>query len=201
MSFIDSAVICLQQDGVILVPTDTHYALAINPFSELACQRLEGLKDKDHLDQVSFCISHTDLLWPWVALSPWQEIQLKQLSAQYWPGPLKILLPKSQIAPNHSFMHDGSLAVVCNKNKLLNSIIDKLGCPLAVLPATQSDTGTGLVSMTTARDNFGSVVDMVVPTNNRNACILATTFVSLLDKRVKILRQGDILLNKNTFEN
>ncbi len=198
MSFIDSAVICLQKDGVILVPTDTHYALAINPFSESACQRLDNLKGNNYHDQMTFCIPDTEALWPWVILSDWQHLQVKYLTHQHWPGSLKLLLPKSELAPNHSFMSNSSIAMVCNKNSLLNSIINKLGYPLAVLPAIQSDAGTSLVSMTAARDNFGSLVDMVVPTNDRNVSVRATTFVSLLDDQIQILRQGDIHINKDT---
>ncbi|MEN5018579.1 Sua5/YciO/YrdC/YwlC family protein [Erwinia sp. Eh17-17] len=193
MSFIDLAVECLKQDGVILVPTDTHYALAASPFSQSAAQRLSKMKTQK-MEQATLCVTSIQNLLPWVALSSWQHEQLHFFAQRYWPGPLKFLLPKSDQVPENPLMPGESVAVLCNRNCLLNTTIAALEHPLMVLPAIAATASGGLVSMTAARDNFGTQVDMVLPSNNRNQCSHATTFVSLLDDWVELLRHGDVII-------
>ncbi|WLS79029.1 Sua5/YciO/YrdC/YwlC family protein [Erwinia pyri] len=193
MSFIDLAVDCLKRDGVILVPTDTHYALAASPFSASAAQRLSEMKAQK-TEQATLCVTGINNLLPWVTLNGWQREQLHFFAQRYWPGPLKFLLPKSDRVPENPLMSGSSVAVLCNHNSLLNATIDALGHPLMVLPASVTTASDGLVSMTAARDNFGALVDMVIPSNNRNQCSHATTFVSLLDNRVELLRRGDVII-------
>ncbi|WP_380179060.1 L-threonylcarbamoyladenylate synthase [Kalamiella sp. sgz302252] len=192
MSFIDLAVACLKQDGVLLAPTDTHYALAISPYSLPACRRLRSIKQSD--EQATLCVAQPQQLDPWVTLNVWQRQQVQALAQRYWPGPLKLLLPKAAEVPEHQLITDGAIAVVCTNNKLLNATIAALGHPLIVLPATRAGSGTGLVSLTAARDSYGDLVDMVIPSNNRNVCSWATTFVSLLHNRLDVLRRGDVVI-------
>jgi tRNA A37 threonylcarbamoyladenosine synthetase subunit TsaC/SUA5/YrdC len=193
MSFIDLAGNCLKQDGVILVPTDTHYALAASPFSYSAAQRLGKMKAQK-TEQATLCVTGINNLLPWVTLNSWQREQLQFFAQRYWPGALKLLLPKSDRVPENPLMTGRSVAVLCNHNRLLNAIIAALGHPLMVLPASTAATSDGLVNMTTARDNFGALVDMVIPSNNRNQCSHATTFVGLLNNHVELLRGGDVII-------
>lgn len=45
-SIIDSAVECLLHDGVVLLPTDTVYGLAVHPDSDIAFQKIYALKNR-----------------------------------------------------------------------------------------------------------------------------------------------------------
>lgn len=193
MSFIDLAAQCLKEDGVLLVPTDTHYALAASPFSHPAAKRLCQMKAQN-VEQATLCVTGINNLLSWVTLNDWQREQLHFLAQRYWPGPLKLQLPKSSLVPEHPLLQGASVAVLCNHNSLLNAIIAALGDPLLVLPASTVSATDGLVSMTAARDNFGTLVDMVIPSNNRNQCSHATTFVSLLNNRIELLRHGDVII-------
>lgn len=197
MSFIDLAVECLKQDGVILVPTDTHYALAASPFSQSAAQRLSKMKIHKK-EQATLCVISIQDLLPWVTLSSWQREKLHFFAQSYWPGPIKFLLPKSDQVPDNLLMPGESVAFLCNHNSLLNTTIAALQHPLMVLPASTASASNELVNMTAARGNFGTQVDMVLPSNNRNQCSRATTFVSLLDDRVELLRLGDVIIEPET---
>lgn len=146
------------------------------------------------MEQATLCVTSINNLLPWVTLNGWQREQLHFFAQRYWPGPLKILLPKSDRVPENPLMPGESVAVLCNHNSLLNATIVALGHPLMVLPASAATAYDGLVSMTAARDNFGARVDMVLPSNNRNQCSNAPTFVSLLDDRVELLRLGDVII-------
>ena len=46
MSFIDKAITVLRNSGIILIPTDTHFALAADPYSPDAVEKLTLLKDR-----------------------------------------------------------------------------------------------------------------------------------------------------------
>ena len=86
---IEQAVACIQGGGVLAIPTDSFYALAVGVFQPAALKRLRAIKgDRDHKPfPVLICDpSQLDL----IADDP-PEIAEK-LMHQFWPGLLTLLL-------------------------------------------------------------------------------------------------------------
>lgn len=194
MSFVEKAVTVLKNEGIILVPTDTHFAIAASPFCQSAMGKMGRLKVSLQEQAVTLCFSDAAKIWRWVDASHWQRAKVERCSQLFWPGALKITLPKKKdVLP----LLDGGdhIALVCVKNRLLKEIIDAFDNPLAVIPATRAAEHERLVSFTLAREDVGDRVDLVVPSNSKNFCRQATTHISLLDDKVTVLRQGDLEIN------
>lgn len=191
MSFIERVINILNNDGTILVPSDTHFAIAVNPNSAKALDWLVNQKSILNVKEITFCFTELEQIWDWIDVSAWERIQLDILSNTFWPGPLKISLKASEAAFNN-ILPDKSIAVVCVKNAIFREIITVLGMALAVIPAGYYGNSTKLVSFTKAREGFGTAVDLVVPTRNKNMQTKATTHISLINDTITILRQGEL---------
>ncbi|MFK3661295.1 L-threonylcarbamoyladenylate synthase [Scandinavium sp. NPDC088450] len=191
MSFTDKAVSVLQKGGIILVPTDTHFALAADPFCPDAVSKLMLLKTSLSVKDITLCFCDLTGIWAWVEVSQWQRNKIEVLSRAFWPGTLKVHLQKRQ--QEAALPGEGNtVSVVCVKNHQMRNIISRLGRPLMVIPAgAQQHTG-GLVSFTIAREDLGDWVDLVVPSNSKNLTRQATTHISLLNDQVSILRRGEL---------
>ncbi len=191
MSFVDKAITVLRNSGTILIPTDTHFALAADPFCPDAVEKMTLLKTSLCAKELTFCFCDVADIWEWVDVSPWQRSKMDALSRAFWPGPLKISLRKNRQAP--SLAGSGAtLSVVCVKNSQMRSIIRQLGRPLVVIPAGYPQDENSLVSFTLAREDMGDIVDLVVPSNCRSPSRLATTHISLLDDKISVIRHGEL---------
>lgn len=191
MSFIETALEILTNEGVLLVPTDTHFAVAANPNSLKAMEKLSYLKDSLGISDITFCFSKISQIWPWVDYNLWQKKKIESLGKLFWPGPLKISIKARQ--SSLKFIHGRDIiSVLCVNNSLVNSIITAQNSPLAVIPAFSDGESNTLVNLSSARKSFGDKVDLVVPSNNKCFCSQATTHILILDQTIEIIRQGDI---------
>lgn len=194
MSFIHHTVNLLNNDGVILVPTDTHFALAASSDSELAMRRLLAFKQELAVTTLTFCFAESQSIWPWVQVSAWQRQQIERLGKKFWPGALKLSV-KGQGKLTQYLAADKVITVSCVRNVLLCQLIQQLDKPLAVIPAFCPEPFEPLVSFTRARECFGSRVDWVVPSNNKPRYHHATTHLSLLEDRLTVIRAGALDLS------
>ncbi len=196
MSFVEKAVTVLQNGGIILVPTDTHFALAASPFCPEAVDKMTMLKASLSVKEMTLCFCELTEIWPWVEVSQWQKGKLEALSRAYWPGTLKISLQKKP--QSVIILEEGDMvSVVCVKNSQLRSIISLLQSPLMVIPAGSQQDTRNLVSFTLAREGMGDMVDLVVPSNSKNSNTTATTHISLEGDKVSILRSGDLDISED----
>lgn len=90
------AVDALRSGEVVAHPTETVYGLAVNPFSHAALKRLWDLKDRDPNHPVLLIVDDPAQLDAIVAeVSP----RARRCIERFWPGPLTLLLPKTDSVP------------------------------------------------------------------------------------------------------
>ncbi len=86
---------CLAEAGVVLLPTETYYGLACNPYSEEAVRRVLDLKDRPRdipLPVLAADWAQVDRLT--VVPEAWRD-RLQAL----WPGPITVVLPTRKDLP------------------------------------------------------------------------------------------------------
>src|SRR5882724_11923794 len=88
-SFADAAE-AIRRGGVVAIPTDTLYGLAVDPFNTAAVARVFEVKGRDAdralpliAADVAQVEAHLGRLGPEAA----------RLAARFWPGPLTLLVP------------------------------------------------------------------------------------------------------------
>lgn len=192
MSPTEKAIAVLKHDGVLLVPTDTNYALAVNPWSVNACEKVYAIKQRDSKKPLTLFVAESNDIWRYVELSRWQRKMLEQLVV-FLPGPLNLVLPKSSLVPNNHYIKEDSVSVVCNRQPALQALLRAWGRPLTLTSANISGVEhAGLIDHDLAELTFGKKIDYVLPGAGTNFTTTSSTIVSLLNDRLTVIRQGDI---------
>src|SRR5215475_13536757 len=81
----------IQRGGLIAMPTETVYGLAVNALDPAAVERVFIAKQRPAWDPLIVHIESVEML-PIVAAEVPQRI--KDLITKFWPGPLTLLLPR-----------------------------------------------------------------------------------------------------------
>jgi L-threonylcarbamoyladenylate synthase len=190
------AAAALRRGGVALLPTDTNYALGCLPDDEAACAKLYRIKRRPPEKPLTLFVRDADEARRYALLSPAEERLFAELTARFWPGPLNLIVPAGPRAPRHRFFDAHTLSLVCNRNAALTRLLHALGGPLALTSANVSGVAVnGLVSWDDAMAEFGTLVDVCVPDDDRAGhTTCSSTIVRITDGRVEVLRQGDVVI-------
>ncbi|RQS09995.1 L-threonylcarbamoyladenylate synthase [Burkholderia sp. Bp8998] len=186
----------LKRGGILMVPTDTNYAFAADPWNESACARLYEIKKRDVKKPLTLFVSRPQEVWAYAELAGSPADTVRELMARHWPGPLNFVLPKSAGAPAHRYLKEDSISVVCNRNPVLNELIELFGKPLAMTSANLSGIEHDcLIDYELASRTFPDAVDFIVPpAAGKPTTTKSSTIVSVLDGTLKVLRHGDIVI-------
>jgi L-threonylcarbamoyladenylate synthase len=86
----------VRRGGVVALPTDTLYGLAIDPFNRDAIARVLAIKQRDADRGVPLVASHAAQV---EQVGVFTEIA-RRLADRYWPGPLTLLIPALEALPS-----------------------------------------------------------------------------------------------------
>ena len=144
---VDRAVDWLAAGEVVGLPTETVYGLAADVASERAIRRIFEAKERPLSDPLIVHLPSVDWLYRVARLSDGQASLTRQLVAQYWPGPLTLVLPRQAGEIGDSVTAGSShVAVRMSANPVFGEVIEKFGRPLAAPSANRF----GRISPTTA---------------------------------------------------
>jgi L-threonylcarbamoyladenylate synthase len=144
--------------GVIAVPTDTFYALAANPFQEAALSRVFALKGRPPEKPVLVLVDGPAMLKQLAREVP---NSARRLMAEFWPGPLTIVLPGLAHLPRLLTAGTGTVGVRQPRHPLTCRLITELGFPITGTSANRS----GRPPLTRADEvdrEFGAEVDLIL---------------------------------------
>jgi len=157
-AFWDEAQTLLRRNGVIAVPTDTFYALAVNPFQEEALDRLFALKDRAPGKPVLVMVDGAEMLPQVVRVIPEAG---KRLMVRFWPGPLTIIFPSLPHLPRLLTGGTGTIAVRQPRQELTCRLIAALGFPITGTSANRAGCRPLVRADEVARE-FGDHLDLIL---------------------------------------
>ncbi len=131
---VKNCVLTLQQDGVILYPTDTIWGLGCDVQNEKAIQKIVDIKKRD--PNKSFIVLMTDVrqLAKHIANPP---LDLEEMLEKF-DNPTTIIYPNAIHLPQSLLAADGSVAVRITKDPFCRSLIKRLRSPLVSTSANLS---------------------------------------------------------------
>lgn len=134
---VSAAVSLLAKGEVVALPTETVYGLAASAFDAEAVAKVFEVKERPSFDPLIVHLARAEDLHQ-VAKLP-QEIApvVNKLIAAFWPGPLTLLLPKSEMLPELVTSGLPEVAVRQSANKVFRAVIKELGKPLAAPSANR----------------------------------------------------------------
>jgi len=181
----DAAFTCLENGGVVGIPTDTVYGIACKVTDENCIRRLYKIKERDQLKAIAVLIGSLDQI---SQLSDQVTPASKKLMNAFWPGALTIIMPKKPSLPS-SLTQYPTVGVRMPAHPWLNELMEKTG-PLAATSANIS----GQPSLATAGDVLESLdgrIDLLID-GGRCEGGVASTVVDCTASSLKILRPGAI---------
>ena len=184
---IEAAAEILRNGGLVGLPTETVYGLAANAYDESAVAKIFEAKGRPQDNPLIVHIADMSELDIIAAEIPESA---KKLAAAFWPGPLTMVLKRTEKIPASVSAGLDTVAVRMPSNEVARAIIETSGLPLAAPSANIS----GRPSPTTAQhviDDLGGKIDAVVVSGDCSVGV-ESTVISLVDGKNRLLRPGGI---------
>lgn len=184
---IQTAAKILQEGGLVAFPTETVYGLGGNGLDGTACEKIYLAKGRPSDNPLILHISELEELNPIVgSISP----AAKKLMDAFWPGPLTMVFPKSDIVPEKATGGLDTVAVRFPDHPVARAIIKAAGLPIAAPSANSSGKPSPTRASHVAFDLDGKI-DMIVD-GGATEWGLESTIVDVSGEVPMILRPGAI---------
>jgi tRNA threonylcarbamoyl adenosine modification protein (Sua5/YciO/YrdC/YwlC family) len=186
---IDYIVSCLHKGGVVAMPTDTFYGLAVDPVNLRAVEQIYQLKTRQKHKPLSLLIASLSQAYD---LARDNDPALDKLADRFWPGPLTVIVRAGSKLPLRVTANTGNVALRVPDAVIPRTVVERFGLPITATSANLQ----GAAECTHAacvRDQIGDRIPLIVD-GGPTARSLPTTIVdlSLGDGRWEILREGAI---------
>ncbi|MEM8619539.1 MAG: L-threonylcarbamoyladenylate synthase [Actinomycetota bacterium] len=148
------AVEALDHGGLVALPTETVYGLAADATQPAAIERIFEVKGRPTHHPL---IVHVGDIGGLAACAATVPETAARLVAEFWPGPLTVIVPRGDLDPLVAGGRD-TIGVRMPAHPLATAVLDRLGRPVAAPSANRF----GAVSPTTAQhvvDDLGPVLD------------------------------------------
>jgi len=125
----------IRNGGLVAFPTETVYGLGANALDEAAAKKIYAAKGRPSDNPLIAHIAKPEELAPLV-----KEISAagKKLMETYWPGPLTMIFPKSELVPYGTTGGLDTVAVRMPSDPVANRLIALSGVPIAAPSANTS---------------------------------------------------------------
>lgn len=187
---IHRAVKILKSGGLVAFPTETVFGLAARACDMSAIHKLYEAKGRSLKKPLTIQVSDTSMLPILFDLSEVEQNLLNRLTAQYWPGPLTIVAPKSKSVSTAITGGLSKIGVRIPNHPTALEILKLMKEPLAV--SSVNRTGTPAINDPhQIKAEWGSIIDLLIEDAHPNTGC-ASTVVDISGGGIKILRSGEI---------
>ncbi len=148
----------ISQGELVAFPTETVYGLGANGLDGTAVAKIFVAKGRPSDNPLIEHVSKKSEAWKLWSRKP-KQAQI--LMDTFWPGPLTLVAPKSDIVPSEVTAGLDTVAVRMPQNKTARALIAKAGVPIAAPSANRS----GRPSPTTAQhvlDDLGGRIPLIL---------------------------------------
>ena len=182
----------LKKDGVISFVTDTVWGVGCLPTSEKAVEKIYELKGRDRSKPLILMSNSLKHLLPYVDN---MSIMQKSFADKYFPGAITLVVNKSNYTPNYITAGMNTIGIRIPNNSIFAKICENIeGHVLATTSANLSNLPSAK-NYKEALNFIGDFVDYVLPYETEPAKGLESTVVLLINDKIKVLRQGAIILS------
>jgi L-threonylcarbamoyladenylate synthase len=186
---ISEAAQIIKNGGLVAFPTETVYGLGANALNPFAVAKIFEMKERPSFDPLIVHIASFDDI---ATLSKGINENVMRLAKCFWPGPLTIVLPKSDIVPDIVTSGLPTVGIRMPNNEIALELIKKSGCPVAAPSANKFGQLSPVSAYHVKKQLPG--VDCVLDGGDTVVGI-ESTIVSVEGNRCRLLRPGFI-----TFE-
>ena len=185
---IEKLVKILKNDGVISVPTDTVFGICARINSERAHDKLITIKNRSIKKSFPVMCANEEQIKNIAIVND----VAKKLIKSFMPGPITLVLKKNKDLPEYVTNGKDTIAIRMATSKKIEELIAKLGSPIFMTSANQS--GKAECSNLDEIEKECPLLDGMLEGNI--VFSKGSTIVDCTSKKIKILREGPILINQ-----
>ena len=187
---LSQAITLLDRGQVVAIPTETVYGLAADAANDAALTLLYQTKGRPHDHPVILHVADLSMARPFLGELPQAA---ERLAAAFWPGPLTMLLPRSDRVSARITGNRPLVGVRAPAAALALELLNALGRPLVAPSANRF----GHISPTSAahvEEEFGGEVAVL----DGGPCTvgLESTIVAIEAQRVVVMRPGQLSMER-----
>ncbi len=198
---VSAAVKVLRLNSLVAIPTETVYGLAGDALASEAVARIFEAKERPHFDPVIVHIASGEWLGKLIRPGSADSPVVVKMIERFWPGPLTILFPKTDLVPDIVTAGSQNVAIRMPNHPVFVQVLRELGKPLAAPSANRF----GRVSPTRPEHVLEELQGRIPLTLDAGPTQLGveSTIVRAVENRIEILRpglkNGSISLMKRTL--
>lgn len=192
---LQKAIKILDDGGLVGIPTETVYGLAADAENQEAVQSIYKAKNRPSNHPLIVHLANAKAIPRWV--SDFNE-DAKKLTDTFWPGPLTIILKKSDVAKDFVTGGQDTVALRCPSHPIAHRLLEIFDRGQGKGLAAPSANSFGRISPSTAqhvRDDLGEKpegkVDLIIDGGPCEVGI-ESTILDLSGDTPRILREGAI---------
>lgn len=187
---VDAAVAALANGDVVALPTETVYGLAADALRTDAVLKIFDAKERPFFDPLIVHLPSRDWLERVARVPDESRPLVDALIGRFWPGPLTLVLPRTEIVPDLVTAGLETVAVRMSAHPIFSLVAQRLGRPLAAPSANRF----GRISPTTAahaHSELAGRIPIIVdggPTEHG----IESTILAVEGARLRLLRAGPV---------
>ncbi len=183
----DRAISILNSGGLIALPTDTVYGLAVDPWNGEALSKLFKVKSRSELKSIPVLLRGEAAINEVSADVP---VRVRAIAEKFWPGPLTIVVRRKSELPSE-ISATYTIGVRAPDHEFALELL-KMHGPIAATSANLS----GQPAATTAEQvvsSLSGMIDLIVD-GGESAGGVSSTVVDFTANTPELLREGPISL-------
>ncbi|ERT69333.1 L-threonylcarbamoyladenylate synthase [Cetobacterium somerae] len=186
----------LNNNGIIIYPTDTVYGVGASIDSLKGLQKIYEAKERNFNSPLIALLSKVEYIEKIAIIDEEKKIIIEKLASEFWPGALTIILNKKENVPGIMVSNGETVGVRIPALKLAQDIIESVG---GILPTTSANISGEKTprSFEELSEKFKERVGVIVD-GGKSPLGIESTILDLTKTLPKILREGAI--KKETIE-
>ena len=181
----------LKTGEVVAVPTETVYGLAANGLNPAAVKKIFEAKARPFNNPLILHFANQEQIYPFILDFP---PILKQLTAVFWPGPLTVLLPKSNLVDDLITGGKAKVAIRIPSHPDFHALLQQIDFPLAAPSANLY----GRVSPTNTEHVYNQLKGKIPLILDGGPCEkgIESTIIGMENEQVIVYRLGSISIEE-----
>ena len=177
----------LDNDGLIIIPTDTVYGIACNCYSEKALRKIYEIKNRPKNKPICVLTNSVEKI---ESIAKKLSSKEKELMKKYFPGDLTIIVEKNNNISNLLTANLPTVGVRIPNHKVTLKILEAYPYPLATTSVNQTGTTPG-IQVEDFLEEFQDKVDIII-NDGKSPIGVSSTIVQVKDNKIKIIREGNL---------
>ena len=181
----------IQKNKTVILPTETVYGLGANALNSEAVEKIFIAKGRPQDNPLIVHVSNMSMLAKCVKEIP--EVALTLMHA-FWPGPLTLILEKSDLIPNNVSAGLNTVGVRMPDHPIALKLIEFSNTPIAAPSANRSGKPSPTTAQHVIHDMHGRVDVIIAAEHSRIG--LESTVLDMTQNPPLILRPGGVTLSQ-----